>query len=66
MVNEKKCTKCKKIRPMNEFHKTSRKFKKKDGEIYTYEYYHAKCKVCRGLEKKAWYRAKVDALCDKE
>lgn len=65
-MDKRKCTKCGKIQPMNGFHKTSRKFKKKDGEMYTYRYHHSKCKVCRGLEKKEWYRAKIDALSDKE
>ena len=62
MEQKKECTGCGEIKPISEFHKTSRKFKKKDGIIYTYKYHHAKCKVCRSLEKKAWYRQKMDEL----
>jgi len=62
MEKERKCTNCGKIKPISEFHKTSRKFKKKDGKIYTYRYHHAKCNVCRRLDKKEWYRQKMDEL----
>ena len=65
MGNEKKCTKCKKMKSIDDFHRTSRKFKKKTGEIHVYKYYHSKCKTCRRAEKREWYQhSRLKALCE--
>jgi hypothetical protein len=64
MENEKRCSKCKRMKPITDYHKTSRKAVYKDGSTFTYRYYHAKCKVCRRLEKNIWYQEQLDKQND--
>lgn len=64
----KRCSKCGKEYPATSeyFHKTSRKYS--GVSDIKYEYLHAKCKVCRSLERKESYEKnsdKVSAQCRK-
>lgn len=49
-MDEKRCSKCKLVKPIKEFHKTKRVY---NGRIY--EYTHAKCKECRNEEKRNYH-----------
>lgn len=60
MEEEKMCSKCLVIKPIKEFHKTSRKYGGKK-----YEYTHAKCKVCRNDEKKEYYKDNISPIQSK-
>jgi hypothetical protein len=56
---KKKCTRCGEIKGLDQFHKTSRRYKNMSTRrIDTYNYHHSICKECRNRERRRDYEDK--------